>query len=115
MPPRLADQHSQEKTLSIRLIALDGRATLVYTQLRCERTALILFLGSSTVEQAAVNRKVRGSNPLRGANFHAPPRPRNRFAPGFFIASVPRSSPRQSRPGEHHELGWRRRARGLSV
>src|SRR5579859_2339673 len=99
MPPRLADQHSQEKTLSIRPIALDGRATLVYTQLRCEQTAPILFLGSSTVEQAAVNRKVRGSNPLRGANFHAPPRPRNRFAPGFFIASVPRSSPRQSRPG----------------
>ena len=47
-----------------------------------------LFLGSSTVEQAAVNRKVTGSNPVRGANPNPLPRLRIRFAPGFFIAQL---------------------------
>jgi hypothetical protein len=53
------------------------------------------FLGSSTVEQAAVNRKVRGSNPLRGAIPTSSPRPKIRFAPGFFaiiLAYHPRLS-----------------------
>ena len=31
---------------------------------------MVIFLGSSTVEHPAVNRRVVGSNPTRGASFH---------------------------------------------
>jgi hypothetical protein len=43
------------------------------------------FLGSSTVEQAAVNRKVRGSNPLRGAFSNHRTQAATPFAPGFLL------------------------------
>src|SRR5579885_6214 len=63
--------------MPIRDMGLDVGALLVYTAGCCgwaipiipiaRRSESTPFLGSSTVEQAAVNRKVTGSNPVRGA------------------------------------------------
>ena len=41
----------------------------------------LLFLGSSAVEQPAVNRLVVGSNPTRGASFHRAHRSPKRWTP----------------------------------
>jgi hypothetical protein len=50
------------------IAALQSRAALLYAS----RTLLLaLFLGSSVVEQPAVNRLVAGSNPARGAKLYA--------------------------------------------
>src|SRR5262245_52203615 len=51
------------------------------------------FLGSSTVEQAAVNRKVTGSNPVRGALTRKSPRSQVRLSPGFFVPQRPAPPP----------------------
>lgn len=46
---------------------------------------MVIFLGSSTVEHPAVNRRVVGSNPTRGAdNFQ----PFGNFAEGLFILNL---------------------------
>ena len=66
------------------------------------------FLGSSMVEQAAVNRKVRGSNPLRGAKTNHRTQAANTFRAWVFVcdarlSSTPFSPPihdRQTRTGD---------------
>jgi hypothetical protein len=55
------------------------------------------FLGSSTVEQAAVNRKVRGSNPLRGARTSVGAQVTNSFVAWVFCSPATALTPSQNR------------------
>lgn len=73
--------------------ALDGHGAGDVHWLRSCRAASAArgptFLGSSTVEQAAVNRKVTGSNPVRGAgSSRNVPRPHVGLPPGFFVCAL---------------------------
>ena len=56
----------------------------------------VLILGSSVVEQSAVNRSVVGSNPTRGATFIAPTHCLASFVSCFFCSKLLSDENRQS-------------------
>src|SRR5579863_8843494 len=68
---RARGQSTRRAEIKLSRACLTHPGMAMYTTAQCWRRLVVwrhtIFLGSSTVERAAVNRAVRGSNPLRGA------------------------------------------------